>query len=137
MRDATQLPVLLRGQLVLVRETADGIVSAASRIQLAGALDDSYASAADVPEPGVAVTPRATAFKLWAPTAQQVAVCTYASGTSRASAVHDLSFGITTGVWRAALAGDQSGHSYRYVVDVVVDGVGVVRNSSPIPIPSA
>ena len=28
----------------------------------------------------------------------------------------------------AALPGDRSGHYYRYVVDVVADGVGVVRN---------
>ena len=126
--DAARVPALLRGQLVLVHESADGIVLAATRIQLAGALDDIYARAAAVPDLGVTVAHHATGFKLWAPTAQQVAVCTYASGTSTPSAVRDLAFDSATGVWSGAVPGDQSGQYYRYAVDVVVNGVGVVRN---------
>jgi pullulanase len=79
--DLKQLPALHRQQLVLVQESADGKVRAATRIQLAGALDDLYAAAAKAPDLGVAVGKRRTAFKLWAPTAQQVAVCTYDSGS--------------------------------------------------------
>ena len=69
-----------------------------------------------------------TGFQLWAPTARQVAVCTYASGTSKAGAVRAMDFDGATGVWRTTLPGNRSGHYYRYAVDVVVDGVGVVRN---------
>ncbi|WP_332876107.1 alpha-1,6-glucosidase domain-containing protein [Massilia sp. S19_KUP03_FR1] len=126
--DAARLPDLHRGQLVLVQEAADGTVIAATRIQLAAALDDIYARAAAVKQLGVTVSKQQTAFKLWAPTARQAAVCTYASGTSKASAVRDMDFDRATGVWRAALPGDQSGHYYRYAVDVVVNGVGLVRN---------
>jgi pullulanase len=126
--DASRLPTLHRGQLVLVQETPDGTVIAATRIQAAAALDDMYARAADVTGLGVTVSKQQTAFKLWAPTARQAAVCTYASGTSKASAVRDMAFDAATGAWSAALPGDQSGHYYRYAVDVVVDGVGVVRN---------
>jgi pullulanase/glycogen debranching enzyme len=126
--DAARLPELLRGQLLLVQEAADGAVVAATRIQAAAALDDIYARAADVAGLGVTVAKKQTGFKLWAPTAQHVAVCTYASGTSTASAVRDLVFDAATGVWSGALSGDQSGHYYRYAVDVVVNGAGVVRN---------
>jgi len=126
--DPARLPALHRGQLLLVQEAPDGAVIAATRIQAAAALDDIYARAADVSGLGVQVTQQQTAFKLWAPTAQQVAVCTYATGTSRASAVHDMAFDTATGVWSGAVPGDQSGHYYRYAVDVVVNGAGVVRN---------
>jgi pullulanase len=128
LADAARLPVLLRGQLVLVHEAPDGAVIAATRIQAAGALDDIYARAADVSALGVTVSKKQTGFKLWAPTAQQVAVCTYASGTAQATAVRDMAFDAATGVWSAAMPGDQSGHYYRYAVDVVADGVGLVRN---------
>jgi pullulanase/glycogen debranching enzyme len=115
-------------QMVLVQEAPDGTVIAATRIQAAAALDDVYARAADASALGVTVSNKQTSFKLWAPTAQQVAVCTYASGTSKASAVRDLAFDTATGIWSGALPGDQSGHYYRYAVDVVVNGAGVVRN---------
>jgi pullulanase len=126
--DAKRLPALLRGQLVLVQETLDGTVIAATRIQVAAALDDIYARAADAPALGATVARNQTGFRLWAPTAQQVAVCTYASGTSQASAVRAMTMDAATGVWSAALPGNQSGHYYRYAVDVVVNGAGVVRN---------
>jgi pullulanase len=126
--DATRLPDLLRGHLVLVQEALDGTVLAATRIQMAAALDDIYARAADASALGVTVTKQQTGFKLWAPTAQQVAVCTYDSGTSKASAVRDMTMDGATGVWSAALPGNQSGHYYRFAVDVVVNGAGVVRN---------
>jgi pullulanase len=125
---ASRLPELHRGQLVLVQEAADGTVIAATRIQPAAALDDIYARAAAVKQLGVTVSKQQTAFKLWAPTARQAAVCTYASGTSKASGVRTMDFDRATGVWRAALPGDQSGHYYRYAIDVVVNGVGLVRN---------
>lgn len=119
---------LHRGQMVLVQEAPDGTVIAATRIQAAAALDDIYAGAADAAALGVTVSGKQTSFKLWAPTAQQVAVCTYASGTSKASAVRDLAFDAATGIWHGALPGNQSGHYYRYAVDVVVNGAGLVRN---------
>ncbi|MDQ2822365.1 MAG: DUF3372 domain-containing protein [Pseudomonadota bacterium] len=119
---------LHRGQMILVQEASDGTVIAATRIQAAAALDDIYALAADVSGLGVTVSSKQTSFKLWAPTAQQVAVCTYASGSSKASAVRDLTFDTATGVWNGALPGNQSGHYFRYAVDVIVNGTGLVRN---------
>jgi pullulanase/glycogen debranching enzyme len=126
--DLARLPELQRQQLVLVQEAADGTVRAATRLQVAGALDDIYAAAADIGALGVTVAPGRTTFTLWAPTAQQAAVCVYDSGSARASAVRQMRFDPRTGAWSAEAAGDLSGRYYTYAVDVVVDGMGVVRN---------
>jgi pullulanase len=126
--DLAQLPALHRQQLVLVKEAADGTVLASTRLQVAGALDDLYAGAGKVADLGVSVDQRHTAFKLWAPTAQQVAVCIYDSGSARASSIEPMQLDAAIGVWRAAKPLDLSGKYYKYVVDVVVDGMGVVRN---------
>lgn len=126
--DLAQLPALHRQQLVLVREDADGTVRAATRLQVAGALDDLFAGAAKAAGLGVRVDKTHTAFKLWAPTAQQAAVCTYDSGSSRAAAIMPMRLDATTGIWSASRAAGLSGKYYKYVIDVVVDGMGVVRN---------
>jgi pullulanase/glycogen debranching enzyme len=126
--DLAQLAQLHREQLVLVQEAPDGSVRAATRIQAAGALDDLYAAADRIADLGATPTGKKTGFRLWAPTARQVAVCTYDSATGKASAVHDMKLDSATGAWSAAVARDLSGGYYRYAVDVVVDGMGVVRN---------
>src|SRR5471032_3079215 len=84
--DSGRLTQLHQQQMVLVAEAADGTVLDATAIQLAGALDDMYASAAKATDLGATVGKAGTQFKLWAPTAQQVAVCTYASGDAKAGA---------------------------------------------------
>lgn len=126
--DLARLPELHRQQLVLVQEAPDGTVRAATRLQVAGALDDIYAAAGRVPDLGVHPREAGTTFKLWAPTAQQAAVCIYGSGISRASGVRQMQFDPATGVWTAVAAGDLSGQYYKYAVDVVVNGMGLVRN---------
>jgi pullulanase/glycogen debranching enzyme len=128
--DLARLPGLQRQQLVLVQEAPDGTVLAATRLQVAGALDDLYAAAANLGDLGVSVDRNRTAFRLWAPTAQQAAVCLYDSdsGSARASAVSQMRFEPQTGTWTFEEAGDLTGRYYKYAVDVVVDGMGVVRN---------
>ncbi|MFL6658258.1 MAG: alpha-1,6-glucosidase domain-containing protein [Massilia sp.] len=126
--DRARLARLHRSQLILVQEAADGQVLAATRVQVAGALDALYASAASEQALGVTVGPRRTDFKLWAPTASEVAVCTYASGSAHASAITTMQIDANTGIWSATLPTDLSGHYYTYLVDVQVDGMGLVRN---------
>ena len=126
--DLSRLPALHREQLVLVQEDARGMVVAATRIQSAGALDDLYAAAEGIPDLGATPTANQTGFKLWAPTARQVAVCTYDGPTARASAVHAMQLDEKTGAWSTSLPRDLSGTYYKYAVDVVVPGAGLVRN---------
>ena len=126
--DLPRLQQLHRGQLVLVQEDADGRVRQATALQVAGALDDRYASAETVPDLGAAPRAGRTSFKLWAPTAQSVRLCLHRSGTAPAHALLPLQRDAATGVWATSAPQDLSGHYYSYLVDVFVRGVGLVRN---------
>jgi pullulanase len=126
--DTARLPTLHQEQLVLVQEDANGSVRRASAVQSAGALDALYAPAEAVTDFGATPSPGSTAFRLWAPTAQAVSVCSYRSGSGAAQALIPMGRDATTGVWSATLAGDRSGSYYTYLVDVFVRGVGLVRN---------
>lgn len=127
-----QMPALLRDQVLLVREDAQGRVLDATALQLPGALDDLYAAAEDAtlgvhrlgPPPGA--EDFATRFALWAPTARAVAVC-LDTGT-RASDASIARRDDATGVWTLDLPGTAHGRRYVYLVDVFVPGVGIVRN---------
>ena len=126
--DQARLPALLKQQLVLVQENADGTVRDSTTLQIAGALDDIYAAAEAVPDLGVSAAKGRTGFKLWAPTAQQVSVCTYDTGYGKATAIVTMRFDPATGVWSAAGRADLSGKYYKYAVDVIAPGKGMVRN---------
>ncbi|NRR28922.1 DUF3372 domain-containing protein [Oxalobacteraceae bacterium] len=125
---ALQPGALLRQQVLLVQEAADGSVIDATSLQLAGALDDLYASAATAPNLGATLARDGTEFKLWAPTARQVSVCTYDTGSSKASAIDTMQDDRRSGVWSAAKRTRLSGKYYNYLVEVFVPGTGMVRN---------
>ena len=125
--DVERMPALHRQQLVLVQEAPGGEVRSASAVQIAGALDALYADAADGETLGVQVT-NVTTFKLWAPTAQQVMLCTYGAGKNRADTLEAMTLDDASGIWSASMPGDLSGRTYRYLVDVFVNGAGLMRN---------
>ncbi|MCY4744470.1 DUF3372 domain-containing protein [Pelomonas sp. UHG3] len=129
--DIARLPALHQQQLVLVQENAAGLVQNATTAQIAGALDDLYAAAADVPDLGAVVARGATSFKLWAPTAQAVSlVLTTPLGNSplTRTTTETMTRDAATGVWRLAKPGSLQGATYRYQVQVFVRGVGLVKN---------
>src|SRR5690606_5393340 len=107
--DVARLPALLRGQLVLVREDAAGRVLDATALQLPGALDDLYATAGAIDDFGAYPAADATGFRLWAPTAQRVALCLYPDGALDASSIVAMQLDEATGAWSARLPGDLSG----------------------------
>ena len=123
-----RVPALLRGALLLVHTDAQGHVLRATGLQHAGVLDDLYARAATLTDLGVTVARGHTAFVLWAPTAQRVALCLHADGTARARRVLTMQRSATTGAWSTRLSGDLTSHTYTYLVDVHVPGTGWVRN---------
>ena len=125
--DLPRLATLLRGQLLLVAEDARGREIQSTALQLPGALDDLYADAGLANDLGVTVSPEQTGFALWAPTAQNVALCRYGPGANEV-AVESMQLDAGTGIWRNSLARDLTGQYYQYLVDVVVPGVGLVRN---------
>jgi len=125
--DAGSLRKLHREQLLLVQEDAGGRVVRARRLQSPGALDELYATAANV-ELGATVAAGRTKFALWAPTARNVALCLHRDGAGPAYSLEQLQRDAQTGVWSAVIDRDLSGDYYTYLVDVHVDGVGIVRN---------
>ncbi|GHB37969.1 1,4-alpha-glucan branching enzyme [Streptomyces cirratus] len=118
-RDRDRVRGALRGQLVASARAANGAVLAATGVQLAGVLDDLYAT----------TTPLGPVFKdgrptlsVWAPTAQQV--CLELDGRTVAMHRDD-----TTGVWSVRGERSWSGKRYRYAVTVWAPAVRqVVRN---------
>jgi pullulanase len=126
--DVARLAPLLQGQLLLTQEDAGERVLAATRIQPAAALDALYAASAASQTLGVAARDGSTQFALWAPTASRVSLCLYPDARGAAAAVASLQRDAASGIWRGTQAGDLRDHYYTYLVDVVVDGVGVVRN---------
>jgi len=129
--DVAKLPALHQQQLVLVQEDADGKVQNATATQIAGALDDLYAAAAQVPDLGATIAHGKTQFKLWAPTAQAVSVVLTTplgnSGLTRTT-TEPMTRDAATGVWHLVKPGNLQGTQYRYQVQVFVRGVGLVRN---------
>ncbi|MBV8470850.1 MAG: DUF3372 domain-containing protein [Burkholderiaceae bacterium] len=118
---------LLKSQLLLVREDAQGHVLAATAPQATGALDARYVAAADA-HLGVSVAKPGSRFALWAPTAQAAWLCLQPGGEAHARRLLPLAWTPRDGVWRATVDGDLGGQYYRYLVDVFVPGVGLVRN---------
>jgi pullulanase len=129
--DLARLPMLHQQQLVLVQEDANGKVQNATTAQIAGALDDLYAAAANVPDLGAVVKNGSTSFKVWAPTAQAVSVVLTQSlgnsGLTRTS-TEPMTRDAATGAWSLTKPGNLQGTQYRYQVQVFVKGVGLVRN---------
>ena len=121
-------PMVLQDQLLLVREDTSGRVLDQTAVQLAGALDDWYSAAADDDSLGVTFSGDRRQFELWAPTARAVSLCLYRDGNgSDALASIPLRRNARTGIWSTANA-VSPGSYYLYLVDVLVPGVGVVRN---------
>lgn len=120
-----------QGEVRLVALDGLGRVLQATRLQIAAALDERFAPAADddAPPLGVTVTqrPARTAWRLWAPTARAVQVCRYPSARGPAVALQAMAFEPATGTWATRVPLDASGGFYRYLVDVWVPGTGLVR----------
>jgi pullulanase len=129
--DIARLPALHQQQLVLVQEDANGKVQNATTAQIAGALDDLYAAANDVPDLGAVARNGSTSFKLWAPTAQNVSlVLTQPLGSSglTRTTTEPMNRDAATGAWSLTKQGHLQGASYRYQVQVFVKGTGLVKN---------
>jgi pullulanase-type alpha-1,6-glucosidase len=129
--DVARLPALHQQQLVLVQEDAAGRVQNATTAQVAGALDDLYAAAYNVPDLGAVAGNGNTRFKLWAPTAQNVSlVLTQALGSSglTRTTTEAMARDPATGVWGLTKQGRLQGATYRYQVQVFVKGMGLVKN---------
>ncbi|MDH7453154.1 DUF3372 domain-containing protein [Luteimonas composti] len=126
--DAAAVGELLRGQLLLVREDAQGRVLATTALQHAGALDALYAQAAGHQALGVELDGADIRLALWAPTAHAVAACLYDGPRGAASALVPARRDAASGIWSHDGGRDLAGRYYTWLVDVYVPGTGLVRN---------
>ncbi|WP_415950726.1 pullulanase-type alpha-1,6-glucosidase [Streptomyces sp. KLOTTS4A1] len=124
-RDRDRVREALRGRVVATQRAANGAVLAGTGVQLAGVLDDLYAT-------GTSLGPVFDAkgvptLKLWAPTAQSVAL---ELDGRRLGMKRDED----TGVWSVRGRRSWKGKPYRYVVKVWAPSVGkVVTNKVTDP----
>ncbi|MEC4574762.1 pullulanase-type alpha-1,6-glucosidase [Streptomyces virginiae] len=107
-RDRDRVREALRGQLVASARAANGAVLAATGVQLAGVLDDLYATTAAL---GPVFKDGRPTLSVWAPTAQQVSL--ELDGRTVAMRRDDA-----TGVWSVRGERSWSGKPYRYAVTV-------------------
>ncbi len=126
--DQARIADLLRQQVVLVREDAQGNVRDATRVQIAAVIDSLYAAASSATDLGASVSRGRTWFRLWAPTAEQVHLCRFASGGGTAIELMEMHRDGSSGIWTGARKQDLSASYYTYLVDVFVPGAGVLRN---------
>ncbi|KOV18858.1 MULTISPECIES: pullulanase-type alpha-1,6-glucosidase [Streptomyces] len=118
-RDRDRVREALRGQLVASARAANGAVLAATGVQLAGVLDDLYATTAAL---GPVFEDGRPTLSVWAPTAQQVSL--ELDGRTVAMRRDD-----TTGVWSVRGERSWTGKPYRYAVTVWAPSTRqVVRN---------
>ncbi|WP_405941538.1 pullulanase-type alpha-1,6-glucosidase [Streptomyces sp. NBC_00207] len=118
-RDRDRVREALRGQLVASARAANGAVLAATGVQLAGVLDDLYATTAAL---GPVFKDGRPTLSVWAPTAQQVSL--ELDGRTVAMRRDDA-----TGVWSVRGERSWTGKPYRYAVTVWAPTTGqIVRN---------
>jgi pullulanase/glycogen debranching enzyme len=121
--------------LHVVALDADGRVLDATGAQNAGALDAAFAANARDAALGARIDGDATRFALWAPTATSVSLCLLddrATPETRATSGDPRALSMTmdaaSGIWTHTIDADLRGARYAFLVDVVVPGVGLVRN---------
>ncbi|MFB7175391.1 pullulanase-type alpha-1,6-glucosidase [Streptomyces sp. NPDC056254] len=118
-RDRDRVREALRGQLVASARAANGAVLAATGVQLAGVLDDLYATTAAL---GPVFKDGRPTLSVWAPTAQQVSL--ELDGRTVA-----MRRDAATGVWSVRGERSWTGKPYRYAVTVWAPSTRqVVRN---------
>lgn len=112
----------LRGQLIVAQFSGGAFITATS-LQIAGVLDDLYASAAANANLGPSFSAdNVPTFKVWAPTARSVKLNIYPNSTATtASTTLDMALNTSTGIWSytAADAAWTNTAYYTYSVKVV------------------
>ncbi|MBE8475826.1 pullulanase-type alpha-1,6-glucosidase [Streptomyces justiciae] len=109
-RDRDRVREALSGQVVASQRAANGAVLAATGVQIAGVLDDLYASATDA-DLGPTFSKGRPTLSVWAPTAQSVKL-------ELDGSIVAMKRDAKTGVWSVTGPKSWKGKEYRYVVKV-------------------
>ncbi|MFT6985393.1 MAG: pullulanase [Psychromonas sp.] len=135
--DGVTIDTLVQGQLVVVAKNTEGKVFDATGVQLAPALDAVYANAVTDPAKdetlGAVVNGTAAMFKLWAPTAKNVALYLYDENLDPIGDAVAMTRK-ANGTWETAEVADALGKYYRYEVEVyhaALDNVETLQVTDP------
>lgn len=108
---------LLTGETIALATDKEGVISSATQIQTAGVLDDRFAAAAEKLEYGAQVNGANVTFRLWAPTAQQVALVLYNSD-KKVIGSYPMARDSDSGAWSYQGSSDLTGAFYRFALTV-------------------
>jgi len=98
--DAASMAGKLTGQFAIAQYDGNGNLMQVTSLQMAGMLDSIYASAAAESKLGVSFNRRGEpTFRVWAPTAQSVALNVYASANATTATQVPMVEDSTTGTW--------------------------------------
>ncbi|MBT8212792.1 MAG: DUF3372 domain-containing protein, partial [Acidimicrobiia bacterium] len=124
--DGTDIDTLLTGQLAVAAIADDGRVLDATSLQIPGVIDDRYGSTAPL---GVTLSGSTPTLTVWAPTARNVRLHVFNTGSgTRADLIVPMDRS-QQGVWSARGEASWVGKYYLYEVEVFAPTVGsVVRN---------
>lgn len=125
--ERAEVASLLTEQL-RVAQRLDGELTGFTGVQLPGVLDDLYADALASTPLGATVTGLDSTVRLWAPTAQSVALQVWDSGAIGDPAVIPAEFDATDGTW--SVDGPSVGDEYRWSVEVYAPTTGKVEVNS-------
>ncbi|ATB43774.1 Neopullulanase / Maltodextrin glucosidase [Cystobacter fuscus] len=116
--DLIQVKDILKGQMALSLTDAGGNVVNATGVQLPLALDALYANDEAL---GVSWSGNTPTFKLWAPTARNVALLLYSNSKPESVGTRvAMSLDAATGIWSAKVDGSWRNRFYLYEVEVYV-----------------
>lgn len=119
------LPALLRGQLAVASDR-DGRLVDATGLQIAGVLDDRYATDAPL---GVTWDGDVPSVAVWAPTARSVRLLRFASSDGELLEALDMRRDDATGVWSLTGAPEWRWQYYLFEVEVFVHATGRVERN--------
>ena len=96
--DRAAVAELLKGQVMVAQRNAEGRLTAFTGIQIPGVLDDLYADAVADLDLGVTFAKNKPTFRLWAPTAQDATLLTWAPDATEAVR-HEATWDAASGTW--------------------------------------
>lgn len=114
---AVGLESLLRGQLVVVARDARGEALNATRVQMAGVLDDRYGQNALDAVLGASYAEGVPTLRVWAPTAQDVVLERYSAELEPIESL-PMTWDESSGVWSISGEADWDQTYYRYAFSV-------------------
>ena len=127
--DRAAVQGILKEQLQVSQSNGDQL-SAMTGVQVPGVLDDLYSANLGSTTLGVSWQSGVPALRLWAPTAQDVALEVFSGGGSGAPEVLPAAWNGTDGTWSVTDPALTEGTEYRWSVRVYAPSTGAVETNS-------